>query len=93
MALEPSAETRGHPLRRAPDRGAPRTRCWRSWGGSHASTLVPCDLCDQVAVFHWRMTYPDLMLCAECLESYPEAQTADGLTVTLEAATERRRRG
>jgi hypothetical protein len=25
-----------------------------------------------MAVFHWRKTYPDLLLCARCLSAYPE---------------------
>ena len=48
-------------------------RCPSWQAGSHASTLTPCSLCVQPAIFHWRSTYPDLLLCAECLESYPEA--------------------
>jgi hypothetical protein len=39
----------------------------------HQHPGVSCDLCDQVAVFHWTKTYPDLLLCAECLDCYPEA--------------------
>ena len=45
--------------------------------GAHASTRTPCTLCDQPAIFHWTQTYPDLLLCAECLVCYPEVDPRD----------------
>jgi hypothetical protein len=50
------------------------TRHCNSWGDLHASPFVKCELCGQRAAFHWYGTYPDLLLCLECLECFPEAQ-------------------
>lgn len=36
----------------------------------HASLRVECDWCPNVAVFHWRGTYPWLLLCRDDLEEY-----------------------
>jgi hypothetical protein len=49
-----------------------RQRCQSRWVGAHQQPTTSCSLCGQVAVFHWRFAYPDLLLCADCLESYPE---------------------
>lgn len=51
------------------------SRCRTFWTASHPSEQA-CELCGQVAVFHWRETYPDLFLCRTCLEAYPEAYDA-----------------
>lgn len=50
------------------------TRQCNSWGDRHAGPWVPCEFCEGVAVFHWTTTYPDLLLCRDCLYNYPEAQ-------------------
>ena len=56
--------------------GAPRrVRCW-SMGDRHSNPWVHCDLCGETSVFHWRNTYPDLLLCRDCLECYPEITDA-----------------
>lgn len=49
------------------------TRCVRWPGQSGREPHRLCDYCPSEAVFHWRTTYPDLMLCRSCLELYPEA--------------------
>jgi hypothetical protein len=52
-------------------------------GGEHKDPWVQCDFCDQAAVYHWRDTYPDLLLCARCLKDYPEAQEPGGTEAHL----------
>jgi hypothetical protein len=47
-----------------------------SWGGVQASPFVQCEFCDCPAAFHWYATYPDLLLCLDCLALFPEAQGA-----------------
>ena len=66
-------------------------RCW-SMGDQHKDPWVHCDFCDQAAVFHWRESYPDLLLCADCLESYPEAQ-GGGLVLSHDNTEENGRSG
>jgi hypothetical protein len=53
------------------------TRRCVSWGKHPKGTEVKCDLCANVAVFHWVSTYPDLFLCPDCLEAYPEATDSE----------------
>jgi hypothetical protein len=50
-------------------------RCltWQSCGRRAHSA---CTFCGAVAVFHWKTTYPDLLLCRDCLDAYPEATVA-----------------
>ena len=47
--------------------------CQTGWLGRHESTAVTCDFCDQRAIWHWKATYPDMLLCVACLDLYPEA--------------------
>lgn len=38
---------------------------------AHSSVFTACDYDEgKLAVFHWRGTYPELLLCAECLEYF-----------------------
>lgn len=57
-------------------RAGPHVHCRRWPGHAGRSPHYLCDYCPSEAVFHWRTTYPDLMLCAACLALYPEAQGA-----------------
>lgn len=47
--------------------------CVSPWHPGHFSTSSTCDYCDQRAIWHWKATYPDVLLCFDCLELYPEA--------------------
>lgn len=44
------------------------------FGNKHKSLGLRCELCKEQAVFHWITTYPDLLLCRDCLDVFPEAQ-------------------
>lgn len=37
---------------------------------NHSSVYTYCDFCGQHAAFHWRETYPDLLLCQEHIGTY-----------------------
>lgn len=37
---------------------------------NHSSIYTYCDFCDLHAAFHWRSTYPDLLLCQEHIGTY-----------------------
>jgi len=50
-------------------------RCF-SVQGRHADRTVQCTYCQHTAAFHWTATYPDVLLCEECLDLFPEAQEA-----------------
>ena len=57
---------------RRPNVGPRRSRCRRLFSNGPEPHRA-CDYCPGDAVFHWTDTYPDVMLCASCLELYPEA--------------------
>src|SRR5262245_25247979 len=52
-----------------------RQRCRTVKRDRHSHPTAQCDFCRNVAVFHWRETYPDLLLCAQDLEMFPEVVT------------------